>query len=151
MMKAPAGYKHFTKEQLDREKIKFLKSYDLPKSDIDLFLTSQPNSRNMNEIIKKLGVKGYEEQFLRYEVEEERHNKHHKVPQSFEQFLSTKTKIVSETTKPVYTVELVYDNLVVDINKHMSIYKNNPSGVLLKAKEVVEKALADLENKLKKL
>lgn len=70
-MLAPSGYKHFSPNQLQQEKIKFLKSYDLSQQEIQIFLNSMPNSRNVQDLIKKLQLKPYEQQFLQYNVQNE--------------------------------------------------------------------------------
>lgn len=67
-MLAPSGYKHFSPNQLQQEKIKFLKSYNLPPQEIQTFLNSAPNSRNVQILIKKLQLKPYEQQFLQYQA-----------------------------------------------------------------------------------
>jgi len=62
----PAGWLHFDKECLAQEKIKILKKFNLEEFEIINFLNSMPNSRNVNDTIRKIGAKGGLERFLRY-------------------------------------------------------------------------------------
>jgi len=50
----PRGWKWFDEDRLEKEKIKLLKAAGISEREITNFLRSIPNSRNVNDVIKKL-------------------------------------------------------------------------------------------------
>jgi len=62
----PSGWKHFDSKRLAEEKVKVLKKFDLSNSEIINFMNSMPNSRNVNDTIRKINPKRGLEDFLRY-------------------------------------------------------------------------------------
>jgi len=66
----PRGWKHFDSNRLAEEKVKVLKKFDLSSQEIVDFMNSMPNSRNVNDTIRKIKAKGGLEQFLRWSPQE---------------------------------------------------------------------------------
>lgn len=66
----PRGWLHFDSKRLAEEKVKILKKLNVTDTEIIDFMNSAPNSINVNDIIRKYGVKGGLEKFLRHSVSE---------------------------------------------------------------------------------
>jgi len=69
-IREPRGWKHFDSKRLAEEKVKILKKFDLSDSEIINFMNSMPNSRNVNDIIRKIKPSRGVEDFLRFEAQE---------------------------------------------------------------------------------
>jgi len=65
----PRGWKWFDEDRLEKEKIKLLKAAGISEREITDFLRSMPNSRNVNDVIKKIKPRKGVEDFLRYKVQ----------------------------------------------------------------------------------
>jgi len=71
LVKEPRGWKHFDEKRLTSEKVKMLKGFDiLSNQEIVDFMNSMPNSRNVNDVIRKIKVNRGVEDFLRFQVQE---------------------------------------------------------------------------------
>lgn len=62
----PRGWRHFDSERLASEKIKVLKHFDVSETDIINFMNSMPNSRYVNDVIRKISPTRGMEDFLRH-------------------------------------------------------------------------------------
>jgi len=65
---SPRGWARFDEDRLVKEKAKLLKQAGLSPMEIRDFLNAMPNSRLVNDVIRKIGAKGDTERFLRYQV-----------------------------------------------------------------------------------
>jgi hypothetical protein len=71
VVREPKGWKHFDKKRLSSEKIKLLKGFDiLSTQEIVDFMNSMPNSRNVNDVLRKIKATRGVEDFLRFEVQD---------------------------------------------------------------------------------
>jgi hypothetical protein len=67
----PRGWRHFDSSRLVKEKIEILKKFNLSQREIEDFLNAMPNSRLVNDTLRKINATPHMREFLTFKPVDE--------------------------------------------------------------------------------